>query len=267
MPLQGTTTVFPLSINSSQESILTHASYWFLLPFILAFVFIFFVFYRRQREQIIQREQAELKLKALQAQINPHFIFNCLNSIHYCIKNKQSETAADYLLKFSYLVRRVLENSPLQAIPLQEDLEILKAYLDLEQLRSENQFTYAIKMDENIDLENTAVPMLIVQPFVENSIWHGLPARANGGHIQLHYQLIHDQLCITAEDNGKGPPTSQQHPAKRYSLGKKLIEEQLKAIESLTGKSTSFNEADKQDDKGEILGRTIHIQLPHHSIY
>ena len=109
--------------------------------------------------------------------MNPHFIFNSLNSVNDYIDKNDTGTASGYITKFAKLMRMILENSEQKEVTLEDDLKALELYMQLEALRLKNKFTYEIKVDENIDCENTLVPPLILQPFVENSIWHGIAKR------------------------------------------------------------------------------------------
>ena len=159
-----------------------------LIPFTLAFSFIVFVLYRKRREATYRQHTAELLLKiaevetkALRAQINPHFIFNCLNSIYFFIQQKKPEEAAEYLLKFSNLIRLILENSLSSMVELENDLKAIELYIQMEQWRMNHRFSYSIHVDPAIDPSVTLIPPMISQPFIENSIWHGLNAKADGG--------------------------------------------------------------------------------------
>src|SRR3546814_10477591 len=122
-------------------------------------------------------------MKALRAQMNPHFIFNSLNAIGNSIDKRDFETAGNYLTRFAKLVRLILENSEYREIPLATDLQVLELYIQLEAMRLKGKITYEIDVDEDIDAENTLVPPLIVQPLIENSIWHGLAPKDGHGRI------------------------------------------------------------------------------------
>jgi hypothetical protein len=122
----------------------------------------------------LQNQLIQMKLEALRSQMNPHFIFNALNSINRYIIRNNKETASEYLIKFSKLIRSILENSKLKEIPLEKEIEAIQLYVDLELLRFDNKFDFQVRIDESINRENTQIPPLILQPFVENAIWHGL---------------------------------------------------------------------------------------------
>jgi len=121
----------------------------------------------------LNRQLMEMHMKAINFQLNPHFIFNCVHSVEYLLKESKTEESIICLRKFSNLTRLMLESMSKQDIPLEQELEIVTAYMDLEQTRSINPFTYAIDLDPAIDVETTMVPPLILQPFIENAIKHG----------------------------------------------------------------------------------------------
>ena len=119
----------------------------------------------------------ELEAKALRAQMNPHFIFNCLNSIKSLIQQHEEEKSVTYLTTFSKLIRTLFNNADKKEISLYDEIETCKLYLQLEAMRFDTKFSYSVNVDENIDLKSIQVPALIIQPFIENAIWHGIVPR------------------------------------------------------------------------------------------
>ena len=179
-----------------------------------------FLSFRRRREAVQQRQEAELKaeiasteMKALRAQMNPHFIFNSLNSISDFILKNDTKTADYYLAKFAKLMRLILENSEKKEIPLTDDLLALDLYMQLEAMRLRDGFTYQILVDDDIDPANTLVPPLLLQPFVENSIWHGLAHKPGQGHILVHIRKEGEMLTCIVEDNGVGRQRAAENAA------------------------------------------------------
>jgi len=177
---------------------------------LLASVFIF-ILYKRKRDARGQQREAEYKLevadtemKALRAQMNPHFIFNSLNSISDYISKHDVNTANYYLGKFAKMMRTILENSEYTQVSLADDLKALELYMQLEALRLNDKFEYEIKVDEEIDQENTMVPPLILQPFVENSIWHGIMSNEGKGKILIEIKKENEMINCMVEDNGVG---------------------------------------------------------------
>ncbi|HEY0111194.1 MAG TPA: histidine kinase, partial [Fibrella sp.] len=152
-----------------------------------------------------EQKLAETEMTALRAQMNPHFIFNCLNSIKlYAIENDPAK-AAEYLTKFSRLIRLVLENSRSERVTLQNELDALRLYLDMEAMRFKDKLSFQISVAEIIDPEFVEIPPLLLQPYVENAIWHGLMHKLEGGRVEvLVEQPQEDQLRITITDDGIG---------------------------------------------------------------
>src|SRR6185437_5686335 len=151
-----------------------------------------FLLYKRRRDAEEKRKEADLKakmvdteMKVLRLQMNPHFIFNSLNSISDYISRHETDKANYYLIKFAKMIRQVLENSERAEIPLAEDLKALETYIQLEALRLTKELFYEISVEDGIDPESILVPPLIVQPFVENSIWHGLSTANGKGRITI----------------------------------------------------------------------------------
>lgn len=160
---------------------------------------------KAQEALALQRQMNELENKALRAQMNPHFLFNTLNSINHYILNNDTKEASHYLTRFSKLVRLVLDNSRREYISLEKELEALSIYLELEMMRRNNEFDYSITVRPEVDASSFIVPPLILQPFVENAIWHGLSTISKDGFIEIIAAAFGDDgVCITIEDNGIG---------------------------------------------------------------
>lgn len=198
---------------------------------LLAGIFLFLGFRKRQKikaeqkEILLKAEISETELKALRAQMNPHFIFNALNSIADYINKNDARSADYYLGKFAKLMRGILENSEEKEISLSEELKMLEFYMDLESLRFKNKFNYEVKIADDINPENTLIPPMILQPFVENSILHGLAKKENDGKITIHIDKTEDLLKCTIEDNGIGRKNPNENLNKSY--GVKLTKERI----------------------------------------
>ncbi|MCB0488199.1 MAG: histidine kinase [Cyclobacteriaceae bacterium] len=259
-------------ILADQRSQVQQVLLFAMIPVVAAFSFVVFVIYRSRREAYFKQKEAEMKLnilevqmKALRAQINPHFIFNCLNSIHHYIHQKDAKQAGDYLVRFSQLIRHVLEHSTNRTICLRDDLEALRSYIELEQLRMDHAFDYAIHVDQSVNPDDVEVPPMIIQPFVENSIWHGLNRRGAGGKLTIHITKNGEQLECRVEDNGGGEEQKDDldisKTIKKTSLGMALIRERLEVVNSLYHARADFTiEENKQDDR--VLGRRLVLTLP-----
>ncbi len=214
----------------------------------------------------IQQQATELKLQSLRAQMNPHFIFNCLNSINRFIAANEPEMAADHLTKFAKLIRIVLQQSGKALIPLEDELFCLKLYMDLEALRFEIPFTYKINTN-GIDIANTMLPSLLLQPFVENAIWHGLQGNKNvKGNITINMSLQNSILHCKIIDNGIGRTKANLLVTKdenhKTSLGIKLTEHRLQLTDSLNKEDVGVTISDVRNEDGEVAGTCVDIKIP-----
>jgi len=195
-----------------------------------------FILYKRRRDTLEQKKEAEFnalvsdtELKALRSQMNPHFIFNSLNSIGDYILKNDNKSAQDYLVKFAKLMRNVLENSEHKEIPLSEELKFIELYLQVETKRLPGKFSYIINVENELDTENTLVPPLILQPFIENSIWHGFKEKENQGNIVIDFKIKNDMLLCSVDDNGLGSNKNEAVSNKK-SLGIAITENRIKIL-------------------------------------
>jgi LytS/YehU family sensor histidine kinase len=244
-----------------------------LIPFFIAVGFVVFLFYVKRREANFKAAEAEIQaqlskieMKALRAQMNPHFIFNCLNSIYHFMNKKDTEQASKYLIKFSNLIRSILENSLHQEVPLKDDLEALELYIQLEQMRLDHKFDYRIAIDEHIDTNSFYVPPLIMQPFVENSIWHGLSGKKNGGFINIRIELQDSMLKYVLEDNGSKESTpnnlNEIQKLKKSSIGIAATKERLDLLHHKNKGQAHFAMTDLIDKNNSYCGKRIELKLP-----
>ena len=144
----------------------------------------------------LKQKGTELEMQALRAQMNPHFIFNSLNSINWFIQQNNRAQASEYLTKFSKLVRLILQNSKASLIPLESELESLALYLELEAMRFDYHFSYKISVPPDMDISMLKVPPLIIQPYVENAIWHGLMHKEEKGQLEIEVNEEDGQLLL-----------------------------------------------------------------------
>jgi CheY-like chemotaxis protein len=183
---------------------------------------------RMEHENITLRQKSsELEMQALRAQMNPHFIFNSLNSINMFILENNKLQASEYLSKFSRLVRLILQNSQEAFIALEKELEALQLYLELEALRFENKFEYKITVDEDVDTTLLKVPPLIIQPYAENAIWHGLMHLPDGqagkkGYLSVEVYIEKEILLYKISDNGIGRQKAAELKSKSASIHKSM---------------------------------------------
>ena len=248
---------------------------WFYGLLASGILILCFLFYRYRIRQVRHEEKiktdfikqlSELEIKALRSQMNPHFIFNSLNAINrYILKNEKSEASA-YLTKFAKLIRLILEHSRQSRIPLVSEVNALELYLLLESLRFQNNFHYTIQVDDGISLQSVQIPPMIIQPFVENAIWHGLLPKGNDCSLLISFKANGQNLVCVVEDNGIGRKKSaelkQQQVISRISVGMSLTEQRLKLTNQQGERSPSIDIEDLYDSKGEALGTRIYIIIP-----
>ena len=233
---------------------------------------------RQQHEQLqqqigkIERQNTEiehinriLRLQALKAQINPHFVFNALNSIQHFVVQKNTMEALSYLTKFAKLIRQVLENSVNDRIPVADELKALTYYLDLERLRFNNTFAYTIEVDDALDVHTTDVPSMLLQPYVENAILHGLRHRS-GTSGQLTICLLHqtDQLLCVIEDNGIGREAARAFSTGRthISRGTTVTDNRLRLLSPEGADPISVITLDLYDTAQQPCGTRVELVIP-----
>ncbi len=221
---------------------------------------------KREKEKFAHEKQLmELEAMALRAQMNPHFIFNCLNSIKSLMQEQETEKGITYLTTFSKLIRTLFNNADKKLISLYDEIETCKLYLQLEALRFDAKFSFAVNVDENIDLKSIQVPALIIQPFIENAIWHGIVPRNNGGHVSLNVLNKDGEIEIVIDDNGIGREASGQNkPASSLahkSKGVNLTQSRLELDNLLQQRQAKLEIIDKKDENGIATGTTVIIKI------
>jgi LytS/YehU family sensor histidine kinase len=235
----------------------------------VAGIIIFFVYYRlrmiRKRNALMQ-DINEYKQKILRQQMNPHFIFNTLNSIQYFLLDEDTTSSLTYLTKFAKMMRIILDNSQHTFVPIEDEVRGLDLYLELEALRFEESFDYEIKIDKKINPFEYKIPALLLQPYVENSIRHGLLHKKDKGFLKVEITLNDDSLFCLIEDNGIGRKRAEEikmtkGPMKK-SLGSKITEDRIKVLNSLYSSEIDVNYVDLTDSDGNSNGTRVEIKLP-----
>ncbi len=224
----------------------------------------------KQKERLKAIQQTKLsnaELKALRAQMNPHFVFNAINSVQYFITNNDPVSSQKYLSKFAKLIRYVVDNSKPLAIPLSKELEALNLYLDLEWLRFENKFEYSIDINKNVDVEGVQIPSMLIQPYVENAIWHGLMHKDSKGKIKIEISRYENVLFCVIEDNGIGRKRSQEIIKEKNnnyhkSVGLSITHERLEVINQQHNTKLTVNVIDLEDNDGNGIGTRVELNLP-----
>ncbi len=228
---------------------------------LIAGVTAFFISDRKRRKARFEKDAAQLETQALRSQMNPHFIFNALNSINAYVQKNEPDRAASFLSRFARLMRLVLENSRQAEVPLKDDLEALEHYLHLERARSGEKFDYAINVDPVIDQEDVFVPPLVAQPFVENAIWHGMSGKEGKGHITLAITRQGEDLIFTIDDDGVGRHAPKHEQAegvvpKKSSLGTAITQARLDLVSKQKGRPAGYRYVDKPS------GTRVELTLP-----
>jgi tetratricopeptide (TPR) repeat protein len=220
----------------------------------------------RRKQHQLEKRNLENEQKLLRVQMNPHFIFNSLNTVQGFISGNDSFKAMSFLSKFGQLLRNILENSRKNMITLENELETLSLYLDMEKQRANNRFDYSIKTSHTIDPESVLVPPLIIQPFAENAIKHGFKTENRKGELNIEVEKENNLLILTITDNGIGRQKAEAIAGtsgnKHKSLGMRLTAERLKNTGKATGSKTSFQIIDLKNDKGEPAGTKVIVTLP-----
>ncbi len=234
------------------------------IALLLATIAIAYLYFKQNKFRI-EHTKILMEQKLLLSQMNPHFIFNSLNSIQQFIMKGQNTHAEVYLSKFSKLIRELLENSTRENLTVQEEIEMLQVYLEMESLRFSGSFKYDILVDNTIDITHAAIPHLMVQPFVENAIWHGLLPKPNDRYLQIKFAYHTNQsIQCTVYDNGVGRTASaQKQPLlNKKSLAMNLIKKRIGVMNQSNPIKSNITVVDRKDSAGNSLGTTIVLVLP-----
>ncbi|MGZ5255988.1 MAG: sensor histidine kinase, partial [Flavitalea sp.] len=218
----------------------------------------------------LNQNLATSQLTALRSQMNPHFIFNSLNSIAQLIASKQNEEGLEYLTKFSRLLRLVLEGSGQDLLSMKDEIKMLELYLQLESLRFDGSFNYAIHVDDDLDEEEVLLPSFLIHPVVENAIWHGLLHKAGERRLIIEFtKKTKDQLHCIIKDNGIGinsapraKKANQKDDIQHASKGLQLVSGRLDLLQQQHGIDTFMITQDMNDVERYGTGTKVTIQLP-----
>lgn len=215
---------------------------------------IIFIFRTLKKVQI---KNKKIALQSLRREMNPHFIFNSLNSVNHFIATNNELEANQYLTKFSKLMRGVMENSSEDFIPFQQELDLLQNYLALEKTRFSDKFDYEIEVDESLNTQSLKVPGMLIQPFLENAVWHGLRYRTEKGFLSLKFEKNNDSLNIFIEDNGIGIEESKkqktEHQKSRKGRGMKNTLERIALLNDLYKQNIECKITDKKEEPGVFV--------------
>ena len=221
----------------------------------------------RQLQADFEQKLADTEMTALRAQMNPHFIFNCLNSIKLYTLENEAETASHYLTKFSRLIRLVLENSRAERVSLHNELEALELYIQLEAMRFKDKLRYQIRVSSEVDAGFVSIPPLLLQPYVENAIWHGLMHKPEGGTVMVEVSQPEESLLhVEITDDGVGRARAAELKSKsaggHKSLGMQVTAERIRMINQLYQMQTQARIEDLVDSYGEACGTRVILEIP-----
>ena len=245
---------------------------------------------KRDKEQLtveFKKQLAQMETKALRAQMNPHFIFNSLNSINSLVLDRKHQIASDYLIKFSKLIRLILDNSRSELISLEKELETLKLYVLLESARFDNKFKCIYQVAEDVQTNSIMIPPMLLQPFVENAIWHGLMQKEGEGTITIEMKLSNQQaamsseqlamnnkqlaisrdqlLRITITDDGIGREKAGELNSKsatHKSHGMKVTSQRIEMMNNLNATGAQVHFVDLKDELGNAMGTRVDLIIP-----
>jgi hypothetical protein len=220
-----------------------------------------------EKQNKIEHQFMELEQKALQAQMNPHFIFNCLNSIQRYMLTGNKVTANEYLTGFASLIRQTLDNSEKKTITVAEEISYLKKYLEMEKMRFEDNFVYTISGDPSIETDFTEMPALLLQPFVENCLRHGIRYKEKGlGKVDISFLLEEDKLCWHIKDNGVGRKKAAELKSLQHieyqSKGMKLTEKRVMLLNKTRNNQISVEIFDLVNSDNTPCGTEVIIKIP-----
>lgn len=220
---------------------------------------------REKEKNRIQRQVYEMETRVIKAQMNPHFIFNSMNSIQQFILSDDTVNANTYLVKFAKLLRKILESSTEDNITLDNEVDILHKYVEIESLRFESAFTYEIIVDDKLNSPETRIPHLLIQPFVENAIWHGLLMKESDKNLRISFEYLDEQsLSCVIDDNGAGrnPNKAPAQLVKKKSLGIHFTAQRLELMQKEWGGSFGVEIIDKVSVEGASAGTRVKITIP-----
>lgn len=251
---------------------------FFLIGMGMLFLGLIYSFYKWQihklkRKNELQLEKVNLeknlnqsKLKAIKSQMNPHFFYNALNTIQSFILSNDKKQAVNYLSKFSTLTRTILEMTEKDLVSITEEIKTLSLYLDIEKVRFNDDFNYEIQADTNVDADNTKIPSMFLQPFVENAVKHGLLHKTEEKILKIYFEKVADQIKISIDDNGIGRKKSNElnqiKNNKHQSFATNAMQNRVNLLNQFTQKNISIEYIDKQNQNNQSLGTTVIFLIP-----
>ncbi len=247
-------------------------TWWALVLYTVVILSVFYLILRtrieRNREkEATRRKIVEMELKALRSQMNPHFTFNTMNSIQHFINSNEPEEANIYISKFSRLIRMILDNSREEFITIEQELDALRLYLEIEKLRFFGKFNFEIQLDKKIDQAFERIPPLVIQPFAENAIWHGLMTKEGARNLTIKLKMQDkDGIICVVEDNGigrkKAGENKSQFRTRHKSHGMNITQTRLELLNSMSKNKLESKIIDLTDENGNAMGTRVEIYIP-----
>jgi ligand-binding sensor domain-containing protein len=251
-------------------------TWWFRIAAVFIIALLVSVGFRARVGQIRRRESsktalqnrlATFELNALRAQMNPHFVFNAINSVQYFITENDPDSSQKYLSKFAKLIRYVVDNSRLSYISVKAEIEALTLYLELEALRFGDRMKYSFEIDDEVDTEYLQIPSMLIQPYIENSIWHGIMHKEGAGEIKIKLSMKDNTLCCVVEDNGVGRAKAMEIKKKKpvslhKSVGMTNTRERLEIINQVSKNDLSVVVTDLYSENNEPRGTRVELRVP-----
>ena len=230
-------------------------------------IFILLIYKNKHAKKLFEIKQnyqiKSLEQRALQAMMNPHFIFNVLNSIQFYLTSNNAIKAQLNLTRFAKLIRKNLEINQEKFISIEEEIEYLELYLSLEKLRFDESFQYKINVDSSIDESDVNIPTMLIQPFIENAIWHGIMPQGGVGEIIISFKRNLNNLIITIFDNGVGYDATKSNINLHHkSVGLKMTEERLFLMQSIYNETFSMRVVKVDNKDSSLSGTKVTLKLP-----
>lgn len=251
----------------AQLQITRNRNLWMIALSIFALITVVVFSVSKQKRLKNEKKILSLKQDALRSQMNPHFMFNALNSIKLYIIENDKKKATSYLNKFSKLMRKILVASSIQETTLAEEIETMELYMSIENIRFSNEIDFSVIIDSSLNLESIKIPPLVLQPFLENSLWHGLSSKGEGKKMTIHiHKISSEYIQIEITDNGIGREASAKIKAKksinRESVGINLTNDRLSNFSKNLKNEYSINYEDLKDENNIALGTKVVIKFP-----
>lgn len=250
-------------------------AWWFYTIVAAIILTLVYLFYRFKLKQVRKEEElkssfsrqlAAIEMKALRAQMNPHFIFNSLNSIQKYILKNDTFAASQYLTKFSKLIRLILDHSNQNFISLSSEIELLKLYVEIEDMRFDNQFDYHFETSDELNYESIQIPSMIIQPYIENAIWHGLLHKETKGRLTVVFKEEDGCIKVIVDDDGIGREKAfeikSKQVLKKKSYGLQITEDRIAILNKTQNSKTKITITDKKDKNGNATGTRVELLIP-----